>query len=184
MPSNVALKDKNLRRFALIEGGASTPASSATAPIAPAAAKPAAIASSLIDHYPEPSAALLKGLKAEQRRRVLDAHAAKKEIWAELLALYRDRVADSDRETFANLVDQTYAYRVANMQVDNVGQVTLSPKRYPIYNPYLAIANRAQAAILKIMIQLGLTPASRSRVKGNKPKRGTNAFGNLRRLDE
>jgi P27 family predicted phage terminase small subunit len=177
----VALKDKNLRRFAVIEGGApalETPTSS------PAPSRPIASSPSLIDAYPEPSASLLKDLKAVQRKRVLDRHRAKREIWTELLDLYRDRLTDADRETFGKLVDQTFAYRSAMIQVDNVGQVTLSPKGYPIYNPYLAIANRADAAILKLMIQLGLTPASRSRVKGNKPKRGSNAFGNLRRLDE
>jgi P27 family predicted phage terminase small subunit len=50
---------------------------------------------------------------------------------------------------------------------DNVrkfGEVIKSPKGYPIQNPYLSIANRAEELMLKTSIEFGMTPASRSKV--------------------
>lgn len=139
-----------------------------------------------IDHFPLISTRMLKGLEPKQLARVREAQAAKKEIWEELLELYRERIGNADRETFAKLVDQTYIYRSSMVQVENVGTVTLSPRSYPMHNPYLAIANKAEGRILKYMIQLGLTPMSRGRVKSSKAGKGrsNNAFGSLRRLDE
>jgi P27 family predicted phage terminase small subunit len=40
-----------------------------------------------------------------------------------------------------------------------------SPSGYPIQNPMLAIANKAQEQCLKILAEFGLTPSSRSRIR-------------------
>jgi hypothetical protein len=45
------------------------------------------------------------------------------------------------------------------------GDVILTPdKKFPVQSPYLAIANKAQEQMVKIMIEFGMTPSSRSRV--------------------
>ncbi len=177
----MTLKDRSYLKLAVLD--------KAPAPIAGvsagAAGAAAVIAPGRIDQFPAISPKLLKGLEPHQLARIREAQGAKKEIWEDLLELYRDKLGDPDRETFAKLVDQTYLYRSAMVQVENVGPVILSPKKYAMHNPYLAIANKAQAAILKYMIQLGLTPMSRGRVKIAKAKgRSSNQFAGLRRLDE
>jgi P27 family predicted phage terminase small subunit len=44
------------------------------------------------------------------------------------------------------------------------------PNGGPIHNPYLAIENKAKEQVMKAGAELGLSPASRSRVSVKKPK--------------
>jgi P27 family predicted phage terminase small subunit len=45
------------------------------------------------------------------------------------------------------------------------GPVVKSPSGYPIQNPWLAIANKAMEQLIRWGVELGLSPASRSRIK-------------------
>jgi len=52
--------------------------------------------------------------------------------------------------------------------VTKLGLIGKSPSGYPMMNPYLAIANRAQEQMHRALTELGLTPSSRSRIKVDK----------------
>lgn len=53
----------------------------------------------------------------------------------------------------------------AETQLKKHGPVVKSPSGYPIQNPYLAIANGAMKQMLAFMVEFGMTPSSRSRVR-------------------
>lgn len=54
----------------------------------------------------------------------------------------------------------------AEKNLKKYGDVILSPdKSFPVQSPYLAIANKAQEQMVKIMVEFGMTPSSRSRVQ-------------------
>lgn len=53
----------------------------------------------------------------------------------------------------------------AREQLQRFGTVITSPNNYPIQSPYLAIANKAAAQMARMLIEFGMTPSSRSRVK-------------------
>ena len=58
----------------------------------------------------------------------------------------------------------------AERNLKKYGEVILSPdKKFPVQSPYLAIANKAIEQMLKILIEFGMTPSSRSRVQMTPP---------------
>ena len=44
------------------------------------------------------------------------------------------------------------------------GVIIMSPKKYPIQNPYLAVANKAMQQMKEFLVEFGMTPSSRSRI--------------------
>lgn len=60
-------------------------------------------------------------------------------------------------ETYATWVEATAA-------VQKEGMVVLTEKGFPVQNPHLAIANQAAKMMRAMLIEFGMTPASRSRV--------------------
>jgi P27 family predicted phage terminase small subunit len=59
----------------------------------------------------------------------------------------------------------------AENQIREYGSLIKSPNGYPMPSPYLPIANKAMEQMLKIMGELGMTPASRSRLPQKEPER-------------
>jgi P27 family predicted phage terminase small subunit len=55
-------------------------------------------------------------------------------------------------------------WKGATAKVREMGMIVKSPKGYPIQNPFLSIANKSQAEMLRILTEFGLTPSSRTRV--------------------
>lgn len=53
----------------------------------------------------------------------------------------------------------------AESYVAKQGAVLLSPTNFPIQNPYLAVANRAMEQMRQFMVEFGMTPSARVRVK-------------------
>lgn len=54
----------------------------------------------------------------------------------------------------------------AEAEVKKYGTVVLSPnKKFPMKSPYLSIADQAMESMRKFMVEFGLTPSSRSRIK-------------------
>lgn len=51
----------------------------------------------------------------------------------------------------------------AEKKLQKNGLIELSPKGYPIQNPYLAIANKAMEQIRRFLTEFGMTPSSRDR---------------------
>jgi len=52
----------------------------------------------------------------------------------------------------------------ATKEVTKHGMVVKSPNNFPIQNPYLGVANQAAKQMRSLLIELGMTPASRSRI--------------------
>jgi len=54
----------------------------------------------------------------------------------------------------------------AEQQVKKYGTVVKSPtKGFPMKSPYLTVADQAMESMRKLMVEFGLTPSSRSRIK-------------------
>ena len=54
----------------------------------------------------------------------------------------------------------------AEKQVQKFGTIVKSPnKGFPMKSPYLTVADQAMESMLKFMVEFGLTPSSRSRIK-------------------
>ena len=80
--------------------------------------------------------------------------------------LARMRVmTEYDVDALAMYAARFCVWKLANDNVRQVGLVVKSPKGYPIQNPYLSIANKAQQDCLRILTEFGMTPSSRTRVK-------------------
>ena len=57
------------------------------------------------------------------------------------------------------------------------GVLVKSPSGFPMQSPYLSISNKAMEQMIKLMSELGMTPASRTRIPKSeqvKPKNKTN----------
>jgi P27 family predicted phage terminase small subunit len=55
-------------------------------------------------------------------------------------------------------------WKHANEQVIKFGPVVKAPSGFPVQSPFLSIANKAWEQMLRILLEFGMTPASRSRV--------------------
>ena len=88
----------------------------------------------------------------------LDAVASAK--WRELAAEV-GRIDPGDGDLLEIYCQTWSRWRAADAQVQELGQVIKSPSGFPIQNPFLAIANRAAADLLKIGKRLGLSVPSR-----------------------
>ena len=61
-------------------------------------------------------------------------------------------------------------YRQAQVMIQAEGLLTLAPKTgVPMVNPYLSIANKQALLMTKAAIEMGFTPASRSKVSAATP---------------
>ena len=56
-------------------------------------------------------------------------------------------------------------WRDATDEVQKRGMLVKAPSGYPMQNPYLAIANKAFEQMQKMLVEFGMTPASRSRIQ-------------------
>jgi len=52
----------------------------------------------------------------------------------------------------------------AEEQVGKFGTVIKSPNGFPVQSPYLPIANRAMEQMMRLLVEFGMSPSSRSRV--------------------
>lgn len=87
--------------------------------------------------------------------------------WTRLLPLLRRAraITDGDRGSLLALCQQWAVYLAAAQRVARGGMVVKAPSGYPMPNPYIAIANKSLGNCIKLWVELGLTPSSRSRVK-------------------
>ena len=60
----------------------------------------------------------------------------------------------------------------AEANIQRFGAVIKTPKGLPLVNPYLRIAERAIDQMRKFLVEFGMTPSSRSRIKGSDPEGG------------
>ena len=95
----------------------------------------------------------------------LDERARK--VWryyAQLLSRLRVLTL-ADRETLACFCVAAGRRMQAEEEIKKEGPIIKAPSGYPIQNPWLAITNKAMEQLLKWGTELGLSPASRTRVK-------------------
>ena len=55
-------------------------------------------------------------------------------------------------------------YLEATEQASKTGMLVKSPSGYPIFNPYVTLANQALKRVKSFLTEFGMTPSSRSRV--------------------
>ena len=70
-------------------------------------------------------------------------------------------------KTAIELYVQAYSrYRNAEENVRRFGEVIISPKnRYPMVSPYVSVLNKNLETCRKMLIEFGLTPAARARMR-------------------
>jgi len=87
--------------------------------------------------------------------------------WARLLPMLRQgrQVTDADRAALLALCLEWSRYLTAIAKIASTSLIVMTPKGYPIQNPYLPVATKAFSNCAKLWPELGLTPSSRSRVK-------------------
>lgn len=70
-----------------------------------------------------------------------------------------------DRAALASYCQCWARWVEAETQLKKHGPIVKSPSGYPIQNPWLSIANKAMAQMLKVLPEFGMTPSSRSRIR-------------------
>lgn len=70
-------------------------------------------------------------------------------------------------------------WKYANDQVAKFGPVVKAPSGFPVQSPYLAIANKSWMQMMRMLIEFGMTPSSRTRVTAQK-KAAANPFEEFR----
>lgn len=105
--------------------------------------------------------------------------------WDELLLEAPEQVKrELNKIVFEALVRATCQYREAARNVAKYGAVIKSPSGYPIQSPYVSIQNKQAGLIRQLSAELGLTLASRLRVKtsGKRSTKG-NPFEGLKTIE-
>lgn len=74
-------------------------------------------------------------------------------------------VTVADRAALAAYCQAWGRWVEAEQQLAQHGTIVKSPNGFPIQNPYLAVANKALQQMHKLLVEFGLTPSARSRVK-------------------
>jgi P27 family predicted phage terminase small subunit len=67
-------------------------------------------------------------------------------------------------------------WKDANENVAKYGPVIKAPSGVPMQSPYLHIANKAWAQMLKTLVEFGMTPSSRSKVTVSAPPEAAGEF--------
>lgn len=112
---------------------------------------------------PKPPKHLDKEAKAEWRRMAKDL---------EPLGL----LTNLDKAVFASYCQAFSTWSQATKKVQEGGFVFKAPNGMPMMNPYLPIVNKANEQMMKALIELGMTPSSRSRIKVDAPKKETDPY--------
>lgn len=80
-------------------------------------------------------------------------------------------LATADRAAIAMYCQAWGRWLTAEEKVKELGEIVAAPKtKTPMQNPWLAVANKAREQMAKILPELGLTPASRTRIHIAAPK--------------
>lgn len=110
---------------------------------------------------PDPPAHLSKIARDEWRRLVVVLQGA-------------GMLTNADRTCLAMYCQVYGRWVTAERKVSRQGTVVKTKTGYPIQNPQLAVATRAFEQLRSLMGELGLSPASRSRINADGPPPGAN----------
>ncbi|MFH1858236.1 MAG: phage terminase small subunit P27 family [Candidatus Omnitrophota bacterium] len=75
-----------------------------------------------------------------------------------------------DKAVFARYCQAFSTWAQATRKISEMGMVRMTKNGFTEQNPYFPIANKASEQMMKALIEMGMTPSSRSRVKVEKPK--------------
>ncbi len=80
----------------------------------------------------------------------------------------------ADRSALAAYCTAYSRWVRAELQVRKFGEIVKSPnKGFPMKSPYLTIADQALEMMRKLMVEFGLTPSSRSRIRVSDAEAGS-----------
>jgi P27 family predicted phage terminase small subunit len=75
-------------------------------------------------------------------------------------------LSTADRGALAAYCTAWARWVEAEAMVKKFGMIVKSPEKgFPMKSPYLAIADQSMEIMRKLMVEFGLTPSSRSRIK-------------------
>jgi P27 family predicted phage terminase small subunit len=75
-------------------------------------------------------------------------------------------LSTADRAALAMYCTAWSRWKMAEEQVRKFGPIVKSPEKgFPMKPPYLTIADQAMETMRKLMVEFGLTPSSRSRIR-------------------
>jgi P27 family predicted phage terminase small subunit len=92
--------------------------------------------------------------------------------WKRVAALLVDAnlVAELDCAALALYCQAWADWREAQAEIADGGKVIMSPKGYPIINPWVSIARGAAETMRRLLAELGLSPSARTRLVTRKEK--------------
>ena len=79
-----------------------------------------------------------------------------------------------DKAVFALYCEAFSTWAMATEKIQKEGMLYKAPSGFPMINPYFYIANKSKEQMLKALIELGMTPSSRSRVRVSEPPKEEN----------
>ena len=91
-----------------------------------------------------------------------------KEEWDRITGILQEMqlLTHADRAALAAYCVAYGRWVEAEKQVQKYGTIVKSPnKGFPMKSPYLTVAEQSMEAMRKMMVEFGLTPSSRSRIK-------------------
>ena len=88
-------------------------------------------------------------------------------------------LTEIDKPAFRLYCEAFARWHDANEQISIYGPVVKSPKGFVVQSPYLGIANRAHDQMVKLLVEFGMTPSSRSRVAVEQKAKPSNVYDNL-----
>jgi P27 family predicted phage terminase small subunit len=80
-----------------------------------------------------------------------------------------------DRSALARYCDNFSKWMEAEKQLQKMPMVKFNKAGFSEINPYFRVANKAKEMMMKDLVELGMTPSSRSRVKVSEPPKEKSA---------
>ena len=103
-----------------------------------------------------------------------------KKEWDRIKALFLEHkiLTESDRSALTAYCSAWGRWIEAEENIKKSGMLIKAPSGYPIHNPWLAISNKAFDQMMKLMVEFGMTPSSRSKIQtvGPEEKTGVEEF--------
>lgn len=83
-------------------------------------------------------------------------------------------LATIDKAVFAVYCEAFSTWAQASRKIQEMGMVRITKNGFAEQNPYFPIANKAKEQMMKALVELGMTPSSRSRVKTTEAPKAEN----------
>ena len=99
--------------------------------------------------------------------------------WFRMAKVLRDMglLSLADRTALAAYCVVYSRWVTAERQVQRLGTIVKSPqKNFPMKSPYLTVADQSLETMRKFMVEFGLTPSSRSRIRVPEASRAADEF--------